>query len=336
VSADVHASMAASSASLQRSIDMLIEDAARSPRARAAIARARAMIEHPRNTWVRFDEQRRAYTVTAPGAAAASTLTGATTQLARVFYPTLVRDDTGGVAPRKRASKRHRSCPVRGGQRHGSLVHAGVEHFVAELRARPHTVVAEMERRQWFDPCVRRFVRAFLRFGLLPVGAEVPVWDERLGVASQIDVVAVDVARGDVVVFIELKTGYEHAEYNAAALDSAAGAAARRGSNAPYNPEHWLAPPLHTVPSTPAHRHTLQLLLYDLMARAQYDARGADRLLIMQACSREGTVHTFLQPEWTRDRRVCDAVYQRLLQARRSGAALERRMLALPARDMPY
>lgn len=304
---------------LQVKINRLLRDAQRY--APDALRRAQAIVTHPRNAAVQFDPVRKAFTVTAAGASTSSTLTGATTQLARVFYPTLVRDDralpTNTEQRTPSAKKRARTCPVRGGQRHGALVHAGIEVFVQLLRTSPRTAAADMARRGWFDPCVQRFVRAFLYAGLLPVGSEVPVWDEHLGIASRIDVLAVDTLR-DQVVTVELKTGYEHAEYNGKAV-------VLHDSDAPRNPEHWLAAPLGHVPSTPAQRHMLQALLYDLMLCARYGATPT-QLVIMRACSREGAVHTYRQSPWTQSPAVRAAVYERLAQARRSGAALERRL----------
>ena len=97
------------------------------------------------------------------------------------------------------------------GEKHGSRVHNQVQEIVnnyliheRDLKEYVHSLYKN--RQQTLDPCVITVFKILKAARLVPLCSEFPIFDEAIGVATQIDMVCVsDRGAG---VFIELKTGY--------------------------------------------------------------------------------------------------------------------------------
>lgn len=68
------------------------------------------------------------------------------------------------------------------------------------------------------DPCVRRLMAAFQQWGWLPVDAERNIYDERLRLATRIDLIVVELATKRVI-WLELKSTGSEEEYGPLSSD---------------------------------------------------------------------------------------------------------------------
>lgn len=220
-------------------------------------------------------------------------LPGVHARLGALLWPHTSDAELAGRArgPRTRVERERarqpRTCATHGLE-HGALVHHELDRYVSRVLSRGAAPPDEA------DPCTARVLRMLAAERLLPVATEVPVFDERAGVATAIDMIAIHVDRLHLVA-VELKTGYEQTDFDAVA-------------GRDYGRLCW---PLHTVENTPLARAHAQLLTCMAIVRQRYGVTFDDGCVV-RVCSRARTASLHPLPPWARDPRLVGALYAQL------------------------
>lgn len=225
------------------------------------------------------------------------TYSGLTRRLEKVFYPTAAAESPAeakrrrskGGAPNllKRAKS---SCPSLG-KEHGILVHKQIEEFTNTI-AGNLTIEHFKVRNPDQDPCFKRFVSLCARKGWVPVASELAVYDEDIGVATSVDVLALDTNTAEMVL-IEVKTSYE-----ATCFDSH-----------PSDPR--MEEPLGQLRDCPLQRAVLQALVTCLIVEKKYHV-VPDRCFVVRICPKQGLLELY-SPSWSMDRETRSRVYHALV-----------------------
>lgn len=155
---------------------------------------------------------------------------------------------------------------------------------------------------------------AFQQWGWLPVDAERNIYDERLRLATRIDLIVVELATKRVI-WIELKSTGSEEEYG------------------PLSSDPFFLAPLQDVTCCPQNVHQLQLLTGMLVARKRYKVRaqrvhGAfdntlcykgmvpDAGYVVRVHTKSKQVSRHAPPAWAKSRRNQDNLYAALRPSR--------------------
>jgi hypothetical protein len=137
----------------------------------------------------------------------------------------------------------------------------------------------------------------FEEWGWVPVDAERNIYDERLRLATRIDLVVVELATKKVI-WIELKTSGSVEEYGALSSD------------------RCFLPPLESVHCCPRNVHQLQLLAGMLVARKRYKGMVPDAGYVVRVHTKTKHVDRHPPPVWAKSRRNQDNLYAALVPGR--------------------
>ncbi len=230
---------------------------------------------------------------------------GLTKRLHQTFYPELEEDPTKKrkdtpegertkvQSPFYQPSKLPRTCKLFG-KDHGTQVHGELEKFT-------NYIINGQGKDKFFsdvsdpDPCTLRVLSYLESKKWIPILSEHKIWDEDLRLATSVDMIALDMRTGKVIM-IELKTGYEGEIYG------------------PTENDPKFPAPLETITNCPLNRHMLQLLSMDLILKKKYGI-SLDELCIIRSLSKQKSVQKISPPGWTRTKVYRENVYEMLALA---------------------
>lgn len=181
------------------------------------------------------------------------------------------------------------------GKWHGEIVHKQLENFANVVRKNLSKLDKGVDVYEMFvntcggdgpDPCSLRIINALLTQNMLPIHAEVPIWDEVIGVLSAIDLICVSLDNVRETILVEVKTGYSSVEsYKETAQDREIG-------------QHFFCrDPLRKVVNCPFHRASLQLLICGMIAQERYNITF-NKAFIVRICPKTKLVYIDSLPKW--------------------------------------
>ena len=155
------------------------------------------------------------------------------------------------------------------GAHHGKIVHQELAEFVSKYERLASLPPGERPiMTATLDPCTVNVIREFIKYGILPVIAELPVWDEQMYLATAIDLIAqrwnpeTNVTE---VWLIELKTSQGEEVYDEL-------------EDSPLLPA-----PFNDKRQSPSSRHQIQLLSQAMIIYYGYGQFAIDRMVVMHA-----------------------------------------------------
>jgi hypothetical protein len=265
------------------------------------------LISNARNKQIKLVNvgNRKAFCVQFDGTGKEYIYSGLTKKLARVFYPDLEEDPkkrskNGPEAERAKVKGPYykpanmvRTCLLFG-KEHGERVHAEMQYFT-DCMVHGKGVDEFYRGVKDPDPCTLRFICCLDKKGWIPIVSELQIWDEDLRIATSIDLIALDLNTGKVIL-LELKTGYEGESYGPLPND-------------PKFPK-----PLDSVTNCPMFRHMLQLLVTDMILRKKYNV-ALDEMYILRTLSKDRCTHKIEPPVWCTKKLNRDNIYTILTEA---------------------
>jgi hypothetical protein len=200
---------------------------------------------------------------------------GVTTRLRRNLWPwndgSPKKRPVGNISEHFDASKCHRSCPT-WGDLHGTIVSNELEECVKAIRKETDLELITADR------CTARILDTLYCGDLIPMAAELPVWDSTQNVATALDLLVVDIVRTKIIA-IEVKTGYENESYG------------------PLEEDPPLLSPLSWLQDCPEHRNFLQLAATVYLLEKGHGVK-IDKAYVIRACSKGRKIEVLEEPDW--------------------------------------
>lgn len=176
-------------------------------------------------------------------------------------------------------------CPLKAGVYHGSVVHKQVEEFVktcvqgvlceGDLSSKVKKFIFDIHGSSFFDFCTLRIMERLCEMNFVPIETEYTIYDPTLCIASSIDLICIDESGG--IVVVEMKTGYESANYLGLPATSLPAISNKIQSgnqdevgNVVQARSDYMNEPLEFLPNCPYYLHMLQLLTYIIILNTHY------------------------------------------------------------------
>lgn len=189
-------------------------------------------------------------------------------------------DECGGMLSKDEVPKNRFLCKCLGHPRkHGTNVHNEMNKFV-ELLHEPgehgmagffRAVSKNPEDSEYADGCTLHLLRFLVKTRLIPVASEYLVFDEKIQVATQVDMICVNADTLEVS-FIEIKTGYGDANNFVNAVNRPS----MRG-------------PLSVLADTPCMRACVQLIMSIIMLSQRYNVDPPHAAYVLHVCKDNST-----------------------------------------------
>ena len=171
------------------------------------------------------------------------------------------------------------------GKHHGTLVHNEVQtlitRYLRNARFNEPMITADEYREFQWDPCTVRVLDYLVHKQYWPVITELVVHDSLLGIATAIDITAVDCERNETI-FIELKT-----TMNKGFDDAAAPRGALMKSY-----------PLLEVPDTPLNRAYVQSICTKMLGQRMGSGFTPERFVVLLVSPLLPTLKEYPMPAW--------------------------------------
>jgi hypothetical protein len=226
--------------------------------------------------------------------------TGLTVRMKDVFYPAGGDENDKEYRKRREASGAHNlvkrlksGCSVCG-KEHGTLVHQQVEDYV-NILVMNGAVGSFFKKHPVPDPCFVRFVKVCEVNGWVPIASELAIYDERMRVATGIDLIAIDLTDFSIVL-LDMKTGYENMSYMQIPSDGT------------------FEYPLDSVADCPMNRHALQLFITRMILKVNYDGFDPEKFRVVRVCPKQKAVKVYEMPTWFYDKALFARVYSHMLR----------------------
>ena len=161
------------------------------------------------------------------------------------------------------------------GRCHGTIVHQEMDKFTKLLHAENNpngmcnffrSVSGNPHDSVYADGCTLHLLRFLAITKLIPVGSEVIIFDTKLQMATQVDLICMN-ARTFELAFIEIKTGYGGAE-----------------EFITTNNNVFMRGPLRSLPDTPCMRANVQLALTIIMLCQRYNVEPPHNAYVLHVC----------------------------------------------------